>query len=56
MSLADTEDILVTCRAWFVASLHELAHEYDFGVKNIAKFEICDEEECNFVVFCSLSL
>ena len=35
----------------------ELAHEYDFDVeKIIAKFEVCNMEECNFLVFCSFSL
>ena len=38
----------------------ELAHEYDFDVDNIIaknrKFEVCVVEECNFLVFCSLSL
>ena len=41
---------LVTCRAWF-----ELAHEYDFAVENIItknrKFEVCDVEKCNFLVY-----
>ena len=32
----------------------ELVHEYDFDVeKIIAKFELCNMEECNFLVFCS---
>ena len=35
----------------------ELAHEYDFDVeKIIAKNRKFEVEECNFLVFCSLSL
>ena len=37
----------------------ELAHEYDFDVENIImknrRFEVCNMEECNFLVICSLS-